>query len=86
MGQERLDIAKLQSVEDLEAVNWSQYFCGVHNNGIDGWLKHIKYPVLSEDLNRVCKLAAKCKRIRLSHGMGELFVKHGHIQLELPLS
>jgi len=80
-----LDLATLNTVEDLESVKWSDYFGDMHNDGTNGWVKNIKYPVKQNDLNRVCKLSQESDKIRLSWNMGELFVKQGFIQMSLAL-
>lgn len=81
----KLDLTALNTVEDLDAVKWSDYFGSEHNNGINGWVKSIKYPVKQDDLNRICELSQRSNKIRLSWNMGELFVRQGFIQMSLIL-
>lgn len=83
MNKPILDLAKLNTVENLESIVWSDYFCDVHNNGTDGWVKNIKYPVKQSDLDRVCELSQQSDKIRLSWNIGELFVRQGFIQMSL---
>ncbi len=80
---ETLDLTKLQTVEELEGVNWALHFDKEHNNGTNGWVRHIMSPVLQSELTRVCKLAQDSNKLRLSNSMGELYIKQGSVQLKL---
>lgn len=75
MDPKRLDITKLQTVEDIDTVNYPDFFGNVHNDGVDGWVKFIKSPVAQRDLDRVCELSTRSKKIKLGNNMGALFVE-----------
>lgn len=70
--QEILDVTKIQTVEDLNATDFSKYMDQQHLS----WVRHITNPVSSKDLDRVCNLSEEVEsKVILSWSMGELFYK-----------
>ena len=51
--QEILDITKIRTVEDLNAIDFSKYV----DKQFPILVKHIIYPNTSEQLNKICKLS-----------------------------
>lgn len=74
ISETKLDLTTLNTVMDLESIKWSDYFGSTHNDSVNGWVKHIKYPVAQRDLDRVCKMSKRSDKIRLNWNAGELFV------------
>lgn len=70
LEQEVLDITKIQTVEDLNSVDFSKYV----NQQYLSWVRHITDPISSKELDRICDLSRKVEsKIRLSWSMGELY-------------
>ena len=70
--QETLDITKIQTVEDLNAIDFSKYVNQQHLS----WVKHITNPISSKDLDRICNLSEGVgSKVTLGWTMGELFYK-----------
>lgn len=74
MDRERLDITKLRTVEDIDTVNYPDFFGDAHNDGVNGWVKFIQSPVSQRDLDRICELSTKSEKVKLGNNMGELFM------------
>ena len=71
----RLDITTLKTVENIEAINESDYFPEVHTTKTDGWVRYIEYPISQKKPDRICPLAANFDKILFSNSMGELYVE-----------
>ena len=69
---ERLNLATIQTPEDVDKTDWSKY---ATNKDFKSWVKSILYPVSQDILDRVCELAKKSNNIRLSNSMGSLYYR-----------
>lgn len=70
--RECLNIAKIQTIEDLNSVDFSKYT----DTNFLSWVRYTMLPIKTESLNKICKLSTEeGSKIRLSWLMGELFYK-----------
>jgi len=68
--QERLDITKIKTVDDLNSVNFSKYA----DKQYESWVRHIVLPVTTKALNEICDLSTKeGSMVNLGWSMGEIF-------------
>lgn len=67
--QERLDITKIKTVEELNSIDFSKYADKRHPS----WARYIVSPVTSKALNEICDLSTKeGSMVDLGWTMGEL--------------
>lgn len=72
LEQEVLDITRIQTVKDLNSVDFSKYVSQQHLS----WVRHITSPISSKELDRICDLSEKSgSKIQLGWLMGELYYK-----------
>ena len=70
MSDERklLDITKILTVADLDAVKWEDYLFA------DGqWLKYIEYPLSQREMSRVSALSSKSDLNIIGNSMGDMY-------------
>ena len=71
--QERLDITKVKTVEELNSIDFSKYA----DKRFKSWVRHIVYPVSSEALDEICALSAKeGSMLYFCWAMGDLYYKN----------
>lgn len=68
--QERLDITKIKTVEELNSIDFSKYA----DKRYQSWVRYIVSPVTSMALNDICNLSEKeGATVDLGWTMGELY-------------
>jgi len=71
--QKVLDITKIQTVEDLNSVNFDEY---TDTEQHPSWVRYINDPVSQKDLDRICDLSEEVgSNVQLGCSMGELYYK-----------
>ena len=70
--RERLNVAKIQTIEDLNSVDFNKYT----DTNFLSWVRYIVLPIKTKSLNKICKLSTEeGSKVRLSWLMGELYYK-----------